>query len=190
MNEEPDSKGWGEVTVRSRIWVAAVYAGFALSAYAPLALMLSAIYLSKSLALAAVWCVVAILLAATVALLIGGRARNIGARDIPFTNRQDQGDAVAGYLATFIVPFLAVPTSSIGIAVAYFIFFLIALFLQTRSKLGLINPTLYLLGWRVSRIDVSDRSVFIVHRSDLPPEGKIRAVAFSGIFIEKRKRAK
>lgn len=188
MDEGADVEGWGDLAPPTRRRISAVYAGFALSAYAPMALMLSAIYLSKSLILSAVWCAVAIFLASSVALLIGGRARSTGARTIRFTNRQDQGDAVAGYLATFIIPFLVVPTSSVGVGVAYLIFFLIALFLQTRSRLGLINPTLYILGWRVSRIETAEGSVFLVHRSNVPPEGQIRAVAFSGIFIEKQKR--
>lgn len=190
MEQESTTTQWGDLRAPARLRVVIVYAGFALSAYAPLALMLSAVYLSMSLVLAAIWAGVAVCLAATVGLLIGAQARNIGARSISFTNRQDQGDAVAGYLATFIVPFLAVPTSSVGVAAAYGVFFLIAIYLQTRSRLGLTNPTLYLLGWRVSRIETSAGEVFLVHRSAVSSAGRINAVVFNGIFIEKRKKAR
>ena len=170
--------------MNARIAVASL--GFVLSAYAPLALVLAAVAFSESVILATCWFAVSIALGASVGGLLSRRATRTGARDVTFSDGEDQGGAVAGYLASYLLPFLAVPTENVGIAAGYSVFFLLVFFLHFRSNLGLINPTLYALGWRVSRVTVQNRRVFLIHRGDILLSGTMRVVEFNRIYIEKR----
>jgi hypothetical protein len=69
-------------------------------------------------------------------------------------NVKDQGENVAAYLVTYILPFVATPLGSWRDWVACGIFFFMLYVVFLRSDLGLVNPTLYLLGWRVFQADV------------------------------------
>lgn len=80
------------------------------------------------------------------------------------TRVEDQGGAVAGYLATYLLPFLGTLPSGLGDAVAHVIYFGIAFVVFTRSDLALINPTLYLLGWTVHRVTADERPVLLLTR--------------------------
>lgn len=83
------------------------------------------------------------------------------------TRVEDQGSAVAGYLATYLLPFLGSLPSGTGDAVAYVIYFAIAFVIFTKSDLALINPTLYVLGWTVHRVTADGRSGLLLSRHEV-----------------------
>ncbi len=72
-----------------------------------------------------------------------------GAHAVELVDINDEGGAVAAYLATYLLPFLGL--SFIGwqsvISVSVYLAILFMVFI--RSDLALVNPTLYLFGWRV-----------------------------------------
>ena len=76
-------------------------------------------------------------------------ARRKGATVQRFTDIRDQGATVAGYLATYLLPLIGVSVDGARDVAAYAIYFFVALVVFVRSDLALVNPTLYLLGWRV-----------------------------------------
>jgi hypothetical protein len=73
------------------------------------------------------------------------------------TRVEDRGAEVAGYLASYILPFVVVAEPSWRDLVGYAIFFVVAGTIYIRSGMLQINPTLYLLGWRVFAVSLGDR---------------------------------
>ena len=80
--------------------------------------------------------------------LVAG-ARQTGANSYYFSDISDQGGNAAGYLATYLLPFLGIVPTAWGDWVAYGIYFLVAAIVFIRTDLSLVNPTLYILGWRI-----------------------------------------
>jgi hypothetical protein len=62
---------------------------------------------------------------------------------------RDAGVEAAGYLATYLLPFLTVATPKIRDVLAYAGFLLVAAVINLRSAVAQVNPLLYLLGYRV-----------------------------------------
>jgi hypothetical protein len=62
---------------------------------------------------------------------------------------QEEGGAVGGYLATYLLPMLAVAPTTVGEWLAYGVYGIVAFTIFVKTDLGLVNPTLYILGWRV-----------------------------------------
>ncbi len=95
------------------------------------------------------WCV-----AATIALVDGWRLTYGQLRKaehaVVLLAVEDRGNNVSGYLATYLLPFIAGPPTGVGDALAYAVYFIVAMIVFIRSDLILVNPTLYLLGWRVA----------------------------------------
>ena len=65
---------------------------------------------------------------------------------------EDAGAEVAGYIATYLLPFLTVAEPSPRDLVAYALFLLVIGVVYVRSEMTQINPTLYLLGYTVARV--------------------------------------
>lgn len=66
------------------------------------------------------------------------------------TETTEQGAAVAGYLATYLLPLLAVGVGGWRVTAAYGIYLAVLWVVYVRSdQLVLINPTLYLLRFRI-----------------------------------------
>ena len=102
--------------------------------------------------------------------------RRVGASPFTVASISDEGGQVAGYLATYLLPFLAVPNPSVTDLIAYAAFLLIAGVISIRSNLTHINPTLYLLGYRLVSIQAAEGfSGFAVVRSELQPDDVLRA---------------
>ncbi len=85
------------------------------------------------------------------------RYRGVSGRSWTATRVEDRGAEVAGYLASYILPFVVVPEPSWRDLVGYAIFFLVAATIYIRSGMLQINPTLYLFGWRVFAVSLGDR---------------------------------
>jgi hypothetical protein len=69
---------------------------------------------------------------------------------------EDRGGEVAGYLATYLLPFVTVAEPGWRDIVGYLVFLAIVAVVYIRSGLVQINPTLYLFGWRLFAIDIGE----------------------------------
>lgn len=86
-------------------------------------------------------------------------------RSYSLQNVTDKGSEVSGYLATYLLPFLVGAPGTWWDAAAYLVYFLVALLVFLNSDLLLINPTLYVLGWRVAQGTTGDgREVIVLTR--------------------------
>ncbi|MHB8449084.1 MAG: hypothetical protein ACYDAQ_01215 [Mycobacteriales bacterium] len=91
-------------------------------------------------------------------------------RHVTFTEISDKSGDAAGYLATYLLPFIGGPPTDVREAVAYAVYFVVAWTVFVPSSLGLINPTLYLLGWRIVEATRNGGTVLIVCQ-DRPAPG-------------------
>ena len=110
---------------------------------------------------------------------------------IRVTDPHDQGASVAGYLATYLLPLLSVSVHSWNIATAYGIYFVILYVIFVRSDgLVLINPTLYLFGFRIFDVQLApmgsitdvglpevNRRVLLIARTGVRPPATVSVVA-------------
>lgn len=69
---------------------------------------------------------------------------------------EDRGGEVAGYLATYLLPFVTVSEPGVRDIVGYALFLVVIAVIYVRSSLVQINPTLYLFGWRLYAIEIGD----------------------------------
>ena len=117
-------------------------------------------------------------------LLAGTQARN--AHSITVEGVKDQGSAVSGYLASYLLPFVAAPPINLREALAYAIFLGVALIVFVKSDLVLVNPALYVLGWRVVEISHSNKSVLLICRWPPRRGDQVRVVDWLNAYIEKK----
>jgi hypothetical protein len=76
-------------------------------------------------------------------------AWRIEARRRDFVAVEDRGVDVAGYLATYLVPFLTVSKPTAHDVVAYTVFLGLVGVVYVRSTLISVNPLIYLFGFRL-----------------------------------------
>jgi hypothetical protein len=82
-----------------------------------------------------------------------------------FSAVRDSGGEVAAYVATYLLPFLAAPHAGAGEIWAYAIFAAVVAVISLRSDLAHVNPTIYLLGWKVVTVTLQDgRERYLVCR--------------------------
>ena len=92
------------------------------------------------------------------------------------TRTEDRGADVAGYLATYLLPFVTVAQPSARDLVAYGTFLLVSCVVYVRSNMVQINPTLYVFGWTVRIAEVEQGwSVFLLTRRGFIPRGLVSA---------------
>jgi hypothetical protein len=98
----------------------------------------------------------------------------------------DHGSQVAGYLATYLLPLLVVPTPSLDDLVAYSLFLIVAGLVYVRSEMVEINPTLYVLGFRVLRVVSVEGFVgYAIVRSGLRAGDTLHAIHVdAGVLVE------
>jgi hypothetical protein len=99
-------------------------------------------------------------MAAVMVAVILYSARLVGRLHFSVVDVQDQGSAVAGYLATYLLPLLALGQGGWRLIAAYAIYLITVYVVFVRSEnLVLVNPTLYLIGFRVfgAELDAADR---------------------------------
>jgi hypothetical protein len=80
--------------------------------------------------------------------LIRGSGRT-SPRSLVFGEVNDQGGNAAGYLATYLLPFIGLVPQDWGDWAAYVVYFLVAMIVFVRTDLTFVNPTLYILKHRV-----------------------------------------
>jgi hypothetical protein len=109
-----------------------------------------------------------------------------------FTEIRDQGATVAGYLATYLLPLIGLSVNGLRDIAAYLIYFVVALVVFVRSDLALVNPTLYLLGWRVvagkinntgNATPASAVDVLIICRDVAALGAPVNATRLAGCFV-------
>jgi hypothetical protein len=89
-------------------------------------------------------------------IAFGERAKEPSA--VVFTVVKDEGGEVAGYLVTYLLPLLAVSNPSDRDLVGYGLFLVVLVVVWLQSDLIVINPLLYLFGWRVYRVGTAQLS--------------------------------
>jgi hypothetical protein len=107
-----------------------------------------------------------------IAAVILVNARQTSALHWRIKNPRDQGGAVAGYLATYLLPLLSVNAHGWNTVAAYAIYLLTVYVIFVRSEnLVLVNPTLYVLGFRIFDVELdpptgvaSSRRVLLLSR--------------------------
>ncbi|MFD6171897.1 hypothetical protein [Streptomyces coeruleorubidus] len=124
-------------------------------------------------------------------------ASSLGSQEITVDNVQDLGPEVSGYLATYLLPFIAPTLSGWQNIASYATYFLILFVIFNRSDLELVNPTLYLFGRRIFRAqlitiddqgsvtEVEDGALIISRSKPIDKQG-FPAITISGIYIAKR----
>lgn len=124
-------------------------------------------------------------LADTVRLVIL-QPRNLSPSPYEVTDVSDHGSEVAGYLATYLLPFLVVAEPTARDLGAYGLFLAILAVIFVQSGLTEVNPTLYLLRRRVSRIRTAEGwEGFAITRQRLEIGDHLRAVHLDdGVLME------
>jgi len=116
-------------------------------------------------------------------LVYGARRRD--RRTVRFERVEDAGGAVAAYLATYLLPFIASPPTRPADIAAYAVYFVVVFVIYIRSDMAFVNPTLYVLGWRVVEGTTHGRSVLVVCRSAPDEETDVDVVDFLDVYVVK-----
>lgn len=103
-----------------------------------------------------------------VRLISAGLQRSV--RHITFDSVADKGGDAAGYLASYLLPFIGGPPGDGREAATYAVYFLVAWCVFVPSDLVLVNPTMYVLGWRIVEAE-RDGERFLVLCQDPPVIG-------------------
>jgi hypothetical protein len=152
-----------------------------LSSYAPLFVILAIRF--QGAALRGTCAGLAVIGFAYLAVVLWVVPRTAQQRTYPVDAVNDASGQVAGYLATYVVPFLTVPSPSPPEVISYCIFALVVLVIFVRSDLAQINPTLYLLGRRVASITARQGTHYVVCRRLPRPPTRIEAVRVAGLLV-------
>jgi hypothetical protein len=92
----------------------------------------------------------------------------------------DRGSEVAGYLATYLLPFLMVSDPTAREVLSYVMFILVVAIVYLQSNMLAVNPLLYVLGFRVTSVTTAAGSgMYLVSRS-LPRTGEVVLAAELG----------
>jgi hypothetical protein len=176
----PAPIGWRErasaATARGRLFFAS---------YAPLALIFALRSIPDHWGAVGVWGIVALVGFVDARQLVYG-ARRRDRRTVRFDRVKDAGGAVAAYLATYLLPFIASPPTRLADVAAYTVYFVVVFVVYVRSDMAVVNPTLYVLGWRVVEGTTQDgRSVLVVCRSAPDEEADVDVVDFLDVYVAK-----
>jgi hypothetical protein len=104
----------------------------------------------------------------------------------PYVDKIDDASGeVAGYLASYLLPFVTVSSPTTADLIGYSIFFLVLLAIFVRSDLVQVNPTLYVLGYRVAVISTGDVQRYLVCRALPRVPRALDVVPAAGLLIYK-----
>jgi hypothetical protein len=110
-----------------------------------------------------------------------------GKQAVPRTveDASDVGPEVAAYLATYLLPLLAAPSPTSGDLVGYAIYGVVVVVVSLRSNMAHVNPTLYLLGWRVTGVTLEGGDHQYLISRHAPVSGdQIRVSRLYGVLHE------
>jgi len=168
---------------RDRINTAVVETGLWLCSYAPLFAILAIRFRDRAL-----WITCAALAVVGVAfgLALVARYKRVAASSVKMRTVEDRGREVAGYLATYLLPFVAVAEPHRRDLIAYGLFLLILAIVYVRSDMLQINPTLYVFRWRLFAVTIGEAQWpgFVLSRQPLHPHQVISATRITDrLFI-------
>jgi hypothetical protein len=107
-------------------------------------------------------------------------SRRTSAEPVRVATVTDAGAEVAGYLATYLLPFLTVAEPSGRDVAAYAIFLAVTALLYVRSEMTQVNPTLYIMGRRVVHITTDGGwDGYVVVRSSAAAGALLRVVSLN-----------
>jgi hypothetical protein len=100
---------------------------------------------------------------------------------------QDSGAAVAGYVATYLLPFATVNEPSGRDLIGYGVFFLVVGALYTRSTLLGVNPLIYLTPWQIYEVQTTAGRSLLVLAKVRPSAGEsiTASTAVASIVVRK-----
>ena len=96
----------------------------------------------------------------------------------------DEGGQVAAYLATYLLPFLGYDLIGWRESLSLGLYFGVLLVVFLRSDLALVNPALYLTGWRVASANRGGTRVLVLvpNGRDLQP-GDVHVIGFGSFLV-------
>jgi hypothetical protein len=123
-------------------------------------------------------------------------SRRTSPQSFIFGEVNDQGGNAAGYLATYLLPFIGLIPQDWGDWTAYVLYFLVAMVVFIRTDLTFVNPTLYILRHRVvsanaylpeSRALVAGSPFVVLCRDprDLASSKAVDVTSIAGGFVTK-----
>lgn len=184
-------QGWAKRTGRL---------GLFLSAYAPLSLIFALRSLPNNFSEwtlsavvpSAIWVLVAVLgvLYIVFALKL---AQDVTGLDRTFSNVQDRGAEVAGYVATYLLPFLTWTANGWPDRLAFAVYFIVIFAIFCQSNMSLVNPTLYVIRWQVfgAQVTGATNGQAIVISRHRPPDGRLRVASLGGgVYVTSPRKGK
>ena len=117
-------------------------------------------------------------------------AYRTGAEPIRVADVEDAGAEASGYLATYLLPFLTIASPSVRDVAAYAVFLAIGGLIYVRSEMTQVNPTLYLLGWRIAKVSTNEGwRGYVIAKTHPEADEVIRVVSLnSAVRVEVRRR--
>lgn len=160
-----------------------------LSSFAPLFLLLALRFEERKL-----WLPLALLAVLGLFLLSRLLRQRATVQPSPrtFVNVRDEGAQVAGYLASYILPLLAISKPSWRDLVAYSLFLALYAVVYINSDLMQVNPMLYLDGYRLYAAEsatTGQTCYLLVKRNQgrpLPGDLRVSDVADNLLFVHPR----
>lgn len=106
-------------------------------------------------------------------------------RSVTLTDITNEGTAVAAYITTYLLPFFGFELADWRKAVALLLYLLVLLIVFLQTDLALVNPTLYLAGWKVIGGKWDGRRVLVLLRKtrDIDEGEDIDVVSMDRFFI-------
>lgn len=106
-------------------------------------------------------------------------------RSVTLTGITDEGAAVAAYIATYLLPFLGFDLADWRSVVALVLYLSVLLVVFLQTDLALVNPALYLAGWKVIGGKWEGRRVLVLlpTHCDIHEGQDINVVTMDRFFI-------
>lgn len=96
----------------------------------------------------------------------------------------DQGGQIAAYFSTYLLPFLGFDLGGWRGAASLSIYFIVLLAVFLRSDLALVNPSLYLTGWRVTSGSRDGKRVLIlIPNGETLEPGDVNVIEFGSFLV-------
>lgn len=116
-------------------------------------------------------------------------AQRRGHRRVELGDVKDEGGQVAAYLATYLLPFLNIDLDGWRSGAALALYFLVLFIVFLRSDLALVNPALYIAGWRVvSATTAGQRVLILAQRGEPVHAGPAHVSAFGRFYVQNSRR--
>lgn len=104
-------------------------------------------------------------------------------RRIVVDSTDDAGSEVGGYLVSYLLPFVTVGSPEAADVVGYALFLLVALIVFVRTDLVRVNPTLYVLGYKVIRVRYGQEQQYLITRLDPEIGEPLSVTILAGVFV-------